>query len=84
MKTTLECTKLKRGKLVENRSRFATRLTRPGRRRDNGLYGEGDGPEALAIVDYKTRVAGNSTHEMQLQVYASAGRREGLTGIGRR
>jgi DNA helicase-2/ATP-dependent DNA helicase PcrA len=36
-------------------------------------------PTALAIVDYKTSTAGEiSDHALQLQVYADAGRREGL------
>lgn len=42
------------------------------------IYNDETGPESLAIVDYKT-----STYEaiepLQLQVYADAGRREGLT-----
>ncbi len=36
-------------------------------------------PTALAIVDYKTSTSGESLeHALQLQVYADAGRREGL------
>jgi len=36
-------------------------------------------PTALAIVDYKTSTSGDmSEHSLQLQVYADAGRREGL------
>ena len=36
-------------------------------------------PTALAIVDYKTSTGGDVTpYELQLQVYADAGRREGL------
>jgi DNA helicase II / ATP-dependent DNA helicase PcrA len=36
-------------------------------------------PTALAIVDYKTSVSGSvADHALQLQVYADAGRREGL------
>ena len=36
-------------------------------------------PTALAIVDYKTSTSGDvSDHGLQLQVYADAGRREGL------
>lgn len=34
-------------------------------------------PTALAILDYKTSTSGNG-HDLQLQVYADAGRREGL------
>lgn len=33
---------------------------------------------ALAILDYKTSTSELSEHELQLQVYADAGRREGL------
>lgn len=32
----------------------------------------------LAIVDYKTSTSGDGSHDLQLQVYANAGRREGL------
>lgn len=36
-------------------------------------------PTALAILDYKTATDGDATaHALQLQVYADAGRREGL------
>jgi DNA helicase-2/ATP-dependent DNA helicase PcrA len=35
-------------------------------------------PESLAILDYKTSTHGESEHELQLQVYTDAGRREGL------
>ena len=36
-------------------------------------------PTALAIVDYKTSTSGSALdHALQLQVYANAGRREGL------
>ncbi len=35
-------------------------------------------PTALAIVDYKTSTAAAADHALQLQVYADAGRREGL------
>ena len=48
-------------------------------RADVILDKEGGVPTALAIVDYKTSTDGNITpHELQLQVYASAGQREGL------
>ena len=39
---------------------------------------EGDVPTALAILDYKTSTRGEGHHDLQLQVYANAGRREGL------
>ena len=40
---------------------------------------EGGVPTALAIVDYKTSTSGDPLeHALQLQVYADAGRREGL------
>jgi len=40
---------------------------------------EGGRPTALAIVDYKTSTSGEvADHTLQLQVYADAGRREGL------
>jgi DNA helicase II / ATP-dependent DNA helicase PcrA len=43
------------------------------------IYDEHDGiPENLAIVDYKT-ATGGEIDPLQLQVYADAGRREGLT-----
>lgn len=35
-------------------------------------------PTALAILDYKTSIREASAHDLQLQVYADAGRREGL------
>ena len=36
-------------------------------------------PDRLAIVDYKTRASSeNAAHDLQLQVYSDAGRREGL------
>ena len=36
-------------------------------------------PTALAIVDYTTSTSGDlAQHDLQLQVYADAGRREGL------
>lgn len=48
-------------------------------RADVILDKEGGIPSALAIVDYKTSTSGEvSAHELQLQVYADAGRREGL------
>jgi len=43
------------------------------------IYDNHDGfPENLAIVDYKT-ATGEEVEPMQLQIYADAGRREGLT-----
>ena len=43
------------------------------------IYDDHDGvPENLAIVDYKTSTGGE-IDPLQLQVYADAGRREGLT-----
>jgi DNA helicase-2/ATP-dependent DNA helicase PcrA len=43
------------------------------------IYGSDEtGPENLVIVDYKTSTGG-AIEPLQLQVYASAGRREGLT-----
>ena len=43
------------------------------------IYDEHDGvPDNLAIVDYKTST-GDVVEPLQLQVYADAGRREGLT-----
>ena len=48
-------------------------------RADVILDGEGGVPTALAIADYKTATHGEVTdHALQLQVYADAGRREGL------
>lgn len=35
-------------------------------------------PAALAILDYKTSTKAGDDHDLQLQVYANAGRREGL------
>lgn len=32
----------------------------------------------LVIVDYKTSTSGDGSHDLQLQVYANAGRRENL------
>jgi DNA helicase-2/ATP-dependent DNA helicase PcrA len=40
--------------------------------------GDQTGPENLVIVDYKTSTSG-AIEPLQLQVYADAGRREGLT-----
>jgi DNA helicase-2/ATP-dependent DNA helicase PcrA len=39
---------------------------------------EGGLETALAILDYKTSTSALSEHELQLQVYTDAGRREGL------
>jgi DNA helicase-2/ATP-dependent DNA helicase PcrA len=48
-------------------------------RADVILDREGGVTEALAIVDYKTSTSGDhAQHALQLQVYADAGRREGL------
>ena len=48
-------------------------------RADVILDKEGDTPTGLAIVDYKTSTDGEITpYELQLQVYANAGQREGL------
>jgi DNA helicase-2/ATP-dependent DNA helicase PcrA len=48
-------------------------------RADVILDQEGGVPTALALVDYKTSVHGTALdHALQLQVYADAGRREGL------
>lgn len=48
-------------------------------RADVILDKEGGVPTALAIVDYKTSISGEvHDHALQLQVYADAGRREGL------
>ncbi len=48
-------------------------------RADVILDQEGGVPTALAIVDYKTATHGEvDDHALQLQVYADAGRREGL------
>jgi DNA helicase-2/ATP-dependent DNA helicase PcrA len=47
-------------------------------RADVILDHEGGVPTALAILDYKTSTAVGSDHGLQLQVYADAGRREGL------
>jgi len=47
-------------------------------RADVILDQEGGVPTALAILDYKTSTAPGAEHGLQLQVYADAGRREGL------
>lgn len=48
-------------------------------RADVILDEEGGVPSTLAIVDYKTSTHGDTEdHDLQLQVYADAGRREGL------
>ena len=41
---------------------------------DTGTNGE----TSLTLIDYKTRTSEDAEHDIQLQVYASAGRREGL------
>jgi DNA helicase-2/ATP-dependent DNA helicase PcrA len=47
-------------------------------RADVVLDKEGGVETALAIVDYKTSVTKDADHALQIQVYADAGRREGL------
>ena len=47
-------------------------------RADVILDQEGGKPTALAILDYKTSTSNDRDHGLQLQVYADAGRREGL------
>jgi len=47
-------------------------------RADVILDQEGGTPTALAIVDYKTSTSRDGEHDLQLQIYADAGRREGL------
>jgi DNA helicase-2/ATP-dependent DNA helicase PcrA len=47
-------------------------------RADVILDREGGVETALAIVDYKTSVSKDADHALQIQVYADAGRREGL------
>lgn len=47
-------------------------------RADVILDQEGGVPTALAIVDYKTSTRTESDHDLQLQIYSNAGRREGL------
>ena len=51
-------------------------------RADVILDHEGDVPTALAILDYKTSTSADADHALQLQVYASAGIREGLEVAG--
>ncbi len=47
-------------------------------RADVILDQEGGVVTGLAIIDYKTSTGGDGSHDLQLQVYADAGRREGL------
>lgn len=47
-------------------------------RADVILDQEGGLPTGLAIIDYKTSTRGDGDHDLQLQIYANAGRREGL------
>ncbi len=47
-------------------------------RADVILDHEGGVPTGLAILDYKTSTSPDDDHSLQLQVYADAGRREGL------
>lgn len=47
-------------------------------RADVILDQEGGVPSGLAIVDYKTSTRGEGDHDLQLQIYSNAGRREGL------
>ena len=47
-------------------------------RADVILDHEGGVPTALAILDYKTSTSAGAVHDLQLQVYSDAGRREGL------
>ena len=47
-------------------------------RADVILDQEGGVPTGLAIVDYKTSVSDEGAHDLQIQVYTEAGRREGL------
>ena len=47
-------------------------------RADVILDREGGVPTGLAILDYKTSTSADNDHGLQLQVYADAGRREGL------
>ena len=47
-------------------------------RADVILDREGGVATSLAILDYKTSTSKDSDHDLQLQVYANAGRREGL------
>ena len=41
---------------------------------------EGGVAGSLAILDYTTSTSSLTVHDLQLQVYAAAGRREGLDG----
>lgn len=47
-------------------------------RADVILDNEGGEKTSLAILDYKTSVGSDGNHDLQLQIYASAGLREGL------
>lgn len=47
-------------------------------RADAILDHDDDSPTSLAILDYKTSTSDPAEHKLQLQVYADAGRREGL------
>lgn len=47
-------------------------------RADVILDHENGAPTGLAILDYKTSTKSDGDHDLQLQVYANAGRREGL------
>lgn len=47
-------------------------------RADVILDQEGGVPTGLAIIDYKTSTRGEGDHDLQLQIYSNAGRREGL------
>ncbi len=51
-------------------------------RADVILDNEGGVKESLAILDYKTSVGKDADHSLQLQIYASAGLREGLRVSG--
>ena len=53
------------------------RITISGRA-DVILDNEGGVVTSMAIVDYKTSTNGDGEHDLQLQVYADAGRREGM------
>ena len=46
------------------------------------LEREGGDINALALVDYKTSLNHENSYDLQLQIYASAGRREGLDVVG--
>jgi len=47
-------------------------------RADVIVDGEEHGSASLTLIDYKTRTSDDAEHDIQLQIYASAGRREGL------